>query len=114
MKKIIVLLFSLLLIVGCNSNKMTCEKAKEMVNNNEAVLIDVRTKSEFDEGHLDNAINIEYQNIVEELKTREDITPSTTIILYCKSGNRASTALNSLKNAGYLTVYNLGAYESCK
>ena len=70
------------------------------------VLIDVRSGQEYEEGHLDGAINIPVYNIEKEIskcvKSTED-----TIILYCSSGSRSRQAKEILENLGYSEVYNL-------
>lgn len=125
-KKFLILIVVLLLLVGCGkkdeakeieSGKITCKQMKEiMKGDNNPRLIDVRTKEEFDAGHLDGAENIPYDVIVSPGVTQIDsIIPSETpIIVYCKSGNRSGQAYNNLKNAGYKNVYDLGAMSSCQ
>ena len=70
------------------------------------VLMDVRSGQEYEEGHLDGAINIPVYNIEKEIskyvKSKED-----TIILYCSSGSRSKQAKEILENLGYSEVYNL-------
>ena len=70
------------------------------------VLMDVRSGQEYEEGHLDGAINIPVYNIEKEIskyvKSTED-----TIILYCSSGSRSRQAKEILENLGYSEVYNL-------
>lgn len=71
-----------------------------------AILLDVRSIQEYNEGHLNNAIQIADF----ELKSKvEDILKdkNATIIVYCQSGNRSRNACNLLKNMGYKNVYNL-------
>ena len=113
MKKIFLLIFISLFILGCNSNEkansqfISSEEVTKIMNEKEYVIIDVRTKEEYDEKHLENAINIPY----DEINSNIDISKDKTIFVYCKSGNRSNTAWNTLNNLGY-TVYDLGAFES--
>ena len=69
-------------------------------------LIDVRSGQEYEEGHLNGAINIPLFNIEKEIgnvvRNKNDI-----IILYCSSGNRSKEAKMILENLGYQEVYNL-------
>ena len=71
-----------------------------------AVLIDVRTKQEFMEGHLEGAILIPYYEIISKIGgivfDKEKI-----IILYCKNGGRSIKAYKILKKLGYINIYNL-------
>ena len=79
---------------------------KSLMKNKYIVLIDVRSGQEYEEGHLDGAINIPVYNIEKEIskyvKSTED-----TIILYCSSGSRSRQAKEILENLGYSEVYNL-------
>ena len=79
------------------------EKAK-------GVWIDVRSAEEFNDGHLQDSINIPHDQIVERIKA---VSPDkdAPINLYCRSGRRAEVALTELKKAGYTNVTNHGGYE---
>ena len=70
------------------------------------VIIDVRTSKEFQSGHLENSINIEWQDI---LSISSNIEKSKKIYLYCRSGNRSQKATEILSQAGFLNVENLGS-----
>jgi rhodanese-related sulfurtransferase len=71
----------------------------------EYLLVDVRTPEEFASGHIAGAINIP----VEELGSRlAEIGSDKPVVLYCRSGNRSTTAASILESAGYEGVYNLG------
>lgn len=122
MKKIIIIIFMCITICGCTnssvelsqSSLISCETKDALMNEKEnVVLIDVRTPEEFNEGHLENAINIEYDSIVETLKNNDSITFDTHIIVYCRSGNRSSIAHEALYNVGYKNIYDLGAMSNC-
>ena len=71
-------------------------------------LVDVRTQQEFKSGHLEDASNIEWQNISVII---EDIEKDKKIYLYCRSGNRSQKATNILIELGYQDVTNLGGLE---
>ena len=79
------------------------EKAK-------GVWIDVRSAEEFNAGHLQGAVNIPHDKIVEGIKAISS-DKDAPINLYCRSGRRAEAALTELKNAGYTNVTNHGGYE---
>ena len=70
------------------------------------VIIDVRTPEEFQSGHLEKSINIEWQEI---LSLPSNIDKSKKIYLYCRSGNRSQKATEILSQAGFLNVENLGS-----
>ena len=73
-------------------------------------VIDVRTQDEYASGHDENSLNIPFNEVVEGVSAN-DIKKDDTIYVYCLSGKRAGKAKNSLNNAGYTNVINLGGYE---
>ncbi len=103
MKKILILLMFLILLLGCSKEKTLDDILKE----NNYIVVDVRTKEEFDSGHVLDAINIPYDEINKDINLDKD----KTILVYCRSGQRSKIAYNSLKELGY-DVYDLGAYDS--
>ena len=78
-----------------------------------AVLLDVRSADEYASGHLRDACNIPHDRIAEEIAA---VAPDKTvqIILYCRSGRRAATALNALHGLGYENVSNFGGLEDAQ
>ena len=76
-------------------------------------IIDVRTKEEYDAGHLSNAINIPYTKIKEEIKEHVE-NKKTKILLYCRSGRRSGIANKILHDMGYINAINAGAFEMLK
>jgi len=75
---------------------------------NDYYLIDVRTPEEFKSGYLEDAINIEWQNIK---NLNKEIKKDDKIYLYCRSGNRSGKATDILINLGYKNVKNIGGIE---
>ena len=69
-------------------------------------VIDVRTEAEWDTGHLEGALHIEWQEI---LKISSDIKKDEEIFLYCRSGNRSGKATKILLEAGYVNAKNAGS-----
>ena len=121
-KRLIILLGICLLLVGCGKSKeiepgkITCDQMSTLMSGEvKPVLIDVRTKEEYDEGHLDGAINIPVDSVGEEVPMNKSINPiDTPVIVYCKSGKRSAQAYETLKKAGYKKIYDLGAMNNCK
>jgi rhodanese-related sulfurtransferase len=70
------------------------------------MIIDVRTKAEFDEGHAEGAVNIDVADIVAGAHPQCPLDEH--IILYCRSGARASGARSYLLEQGFQNVENLG------
>ena len=91
---------------------VTPQAKQSMVQSEKAkgVWIDVRSAEEFNAGHLQNAVNIPHDKIIEGVKALGS-DKDAPINLYCRSGRRAEAALTELKNAGYTNVTNHGGYE---
>jgi rhodanese-related sulfurtransferase len=69
-------------------------------------LVDVRTREEYEEGHIPGARNIPHNEIGLHPPTADK---DEAIVLYCRSGARAKTAKRVLRNLGYSFVTNFGA-----
>ena len=105
MKKILLVIVCGLLLFGCSKAKET--DVYKIMEENDHIIVDVRTKEEYDESHIVNAINIPYDEIAKNV----DLDKNKIIFVYCKSGNRSGIAYNTLTNLGY-TVYDLGSFSS--
>lgn len=85
---------------------------KEKVKETPGVVIDVRTKGEYDSGHLKmtefnyDVTNGEFQSKVDSLDKNQ------TYYLYCRSGNRSGKAVSIMKEKGFENVYNIGGFSS--
>ena len=75
---------------------------------NANVVIDVRTSDEWSSGHLENAMNIEWQDI---LNITSSVTKDEKVYLYCRSGNRSGRAAQILIDAGYSNITNAGSLK---
>jgi len=76
-----------------------------------AVILDVRTKGEFQSGHLRNSINIPVDKLEGNLKKLDKNKP---IITCCASGARSASARRILLSNGFEQVYNGGSWSSLK
>ena len=111
-----------ILLCGCSAVLCGCGNPGSAVSNAPAnaqldlettVLIDVRSAEEYASGHLRGAVNIPHERIADEIgSVAADKT--ARIILYCRSGRRADTALNALKAIGYENVSNYGGLEDAQ
>lgn|SRR5574339_314325 len=84
-------------------------KIKEALKNG-AVIIDVRTPQEYDNGRVPGSINIPVDRIsgnIERIKAMKK-----PVVLCCTSGVRSANAKNILKSAGLNEVFNGGSWES--
>lgn len=116
MKKFFVVIVCSFLLIGCSSEtedkSVSYLEAKEKIINEGAILIDVRTKEEYNTEHIDGAIllpvdSIDENSIKDIVSDKDDV-----IIVYCQSGNRSSKALDTLESLGYTEVYDLGAISN--
>ena len=72
-----------------------------------SILIDVRTREEWDAGFIEGATHIPLNNLVSEIN-RYVLNDKEEILLYCRSGNRSGKAKLLLNSLGYTNVKNLG------
>lgn len=75
------------------------------------VLLDVRTPEEYEEGHIEGALNIPLKELAYEVEN-EIPDVETAIYLYCRSGVRVITAGHILYDLGYENIYNMGGILS--
>lgn len=81
---------------------VTFDNAREMIENNQVILIDVRSKCEYDLMHIKNAINIPVEQIEQKIFPIEQNKP---LMIYCSSGSRSKTAIMILNKLGYNNIY---------
>ena len=81
------------------------EEAKQLQNEG-AIVIDVRSPQEFREGHLDGAISIPEYDIKKEIENIV-LDKNKNIVVYCSSGGRSKKAQKTLNKLGYQNVYNV-------
>ena len=77
----------------------------------QALIVDVRTPEEFADGHYPGAINIPHETILEGLN-QLGVTADTSVILYCRSGNRSGQAEQVLKEQGFTEARNAGGLKA--
>lgn len=109
---LIIVLIAQFIFTGCASeqrkgtnisNQVEEEKNTNQIDFKNAFFVDVRTPGEFESGSFAGAINIP----LNQLKARiSEIPRSSQVIVFCKSGARASQAQQILKEEGYKNVRN--------
>lgn len=72
------------------------------------MLVDVRTPQEFNQQHLQGAINFPLNTIASAFN---QIDKNRSIVVYCRSGNRSGQALRYLKQVGFTQVHNGGGLQ---
>jgi phage shock protein E len=90
------------------------EDAAEKSNNREAMIVDVRDRDEWDEGHIPGAIHLSRGTI--ELDIEEKVPdPNAMIICHCGGGGRSALAAESLQKMGYKNVRSMaGGFKAWK
>jgi phage shock protein E len=83
---------------------------QEIISNG-AIILDVRTKGEYQSGHLKKSINIPVSNLQQNLKKLNKDKP---IVTCCASGARSASARRLLKSNGFDQVYNGGSWYSLR
>ena len=90
---------------------ITVEEARIFIqkneNNNNLVIIDVRTPEEFSQEHIQDASNIDFYsgNFKDELNK---LDKTKIYVIHCRSGGRSSQALDIMRELGFREVYNMG------
>ena len=118
MKRLVSLFFVLVtLLTGCGTvgtseesgyTHISQEEAKEMMDAQDLLILDVREQEEYDSGHIPDALLLPVGTITEE--TAAEVIPEkdTTVLVYCRSGNRSKTAAKTLAELGYSNIYEFG------
>ena len=88
-------------------HKLSAEEAYEMMASQEVVVVDVRTREEYDGGHIENAVLVPNESIGSEMP---EALPDkeATLLVYCRSGRRSKDAAQKLLELGYQSVYDFG------
>ena len=118
MKKLVFLLLAVMLLTACGQDKendqwavyvnITAEEAKQIMDSEEGyIILDVRTREEYDQGHIPGAIVISHEEIEE--KAEQVLTDKEQLILvYCRSGRRSKIAAEALVELGYTNIKEFG------
>ena len=120
MKKLSFSLIFLILLSSCLFSKsesyerIFMDEAKALMEESEGyILLDVRTKEEYESGYIPGAINIPLsdinENVVSSLPDK-----SQMILVYCRSGNRSRQASDKLSKLGYTNIIEIGGINSWK
>ena len=119
MKRILPLLVSIALLTGCGGNtadgayqQITQEKAKEMMDTQDVIILDVREQSEYDSGHIPGAVLLPVGTIDEATAAAAIPAKDSTVLVYCRSGNRSKTAASALAELGYTNLYEFGGINT--
>jgi len=98
------LLLGLTACSGPSSGSSTVEVGAD------AIVIDVRTPSEYSTGHLEGARLIDF-NGGEVAEAIPHLDPDAEYLVYCRSGNRSGQVIALMEQAGFTNLTNLGSLE---
>lgn len=83
-------------------------KVEELIKTGKYTIIDVRTKEEFDAGHIKGALNFDYYSDDFEEQVEEQLKDKNKpYIVYCRSGMRSLYSADILKDLGYTDITNM-------
>ncbi len=88
------------------------KKAWPMIESG-ALLVDVRSKAEFDKGHLEGAIHIDWDK-TNALMQAIGMNTRRPVVFYCRTGNRAGKSIVTLKSKGYTNIFNATGLEALR
>lgn len=108
-KKLIIILSSFLFLAGCgteSASDLSVESFQVKSLESDVITLDVRTPAEFAEGHISGAININVEdgNFESEI---EKLDKNSTYAVYCRSGRRSAAAIETMKDAGFTSLFNM-------
>tara|TARA_R110002049_G_scaffold44064_2_gene129179 strand:+ start:288 stop:605 length:318 start_codon:yes stop_codon:yes gene_type:complete len=83
------------------------EWVEELENDDNAVILDVRTGDEVEEGVIKNAVHIDIYKGQEFIDALEDLDKNKNYYVYCRSGNRSAQACAIMDQLGFVNAYNL-------
>ena len=113
----VLLITGVILTVSCAAEapiqiteNVTAQEAFTLTQNNQNnldfVIVDVRTPEEFAEGHVENAINIDFrsENFRDEI---DKLDKHKTYLIYCRSGRRSADAINIMEELNFTRIYHM-------
>ena len=102
------------LLAACGGDTATgtletinAETFADLVAEPVTVILDIRTPEEFDSGHIDGSVNIDFYD-ADFADQIGDLDRDTQYVVYCRSGNRSGQAMDLFAELQFNTVYELG------
>ena len=114
----VVVLSLILLLTACTNKSespavengainVSIDETKELLESEDKLFIlDVRTKEEFDEAHIEGAVQIPVDDLEARLVEIEEYK-DTPMLVYCRSGNRSSVAVEILLENNFTKIYHM-------
>lgn len=118
MKKILSILIIAITLFNCKAEEnahiqtLPVNKFEKAIQIHGVQLIDVRTPEEYADGHIENAVVINYFS--DDFKEKaQQLDKNKPVYLYCKSGKRSAKASKVLSELGFIKIYDLqGGYSA--
>ena len=120
MNRIVFYILTMLLVfTGCGGKEMentyrqiTQEEAKNMMDTQEVIILDVREQAEYASGHIPGASLLPVGAI--SVDTSSAVIPelNSVVLVYCRSGNRSKKASATLATFGYTNIYEFGGINT--
>ena len=92
--------------------QITQDVAKEMMDTQEVLILDVREQHEYDSGHIPGAVLLPVGTITKDTAADMIDDLDTVVLVYCRSGNRSKTASQTLVDLGYTNIYEFGGINT--
>lgn len=109
-------LFAIFFLIGCNSWKNTksfnyselsfSDFEKNLKNDSNYIIVDVRTPKEYRNGHMKNAINVSYFGTTFTDSVKK-LNKTKTIYMYCQTQHRSPLASKKMKKLGFSKIIDL-------
>lgn len=98
-------------LTGCSTGasatpKLSIQEFATKAAEPNVIVLDVRTPGEFAQGHLANAINIDFQSGIFEQEVAK-LDKDATYAVYCRSGNRSGQAVKVMEELGFTDMYDM-------
>ncbi|MFC7337696.1 rhodanese-like domain-containing protein [Haloferula chungangensis] len=106
LKKVLWLWLAMSLAVFAETKKVEVEEAEKLVTD-KAQVLDVRTQEEWDEGHLDGAVRVDFNEKNFGEKVLKTLDPKKPVLIYCNSGGRSGRATEAMDKLGFKVIYDL-------
>ncbi len=109
----------LLCLTGCGGTAMnngykqiTQKEAKNMMDTQSVLVLDVREQHEYDAGYIPGAVLLPVGTITAESAAAVIPAKDTVVLVYCRSGNRSKKASAKLAELGYTHIYEFGGINT--
>ena len=85
---------------------VSVNEAQKLIQEGKVIVLDVRTPEEFKEGHIEGAVNIDFNGKDFAAKVKK-LDPAKPVLVHCQGGGRSGRSLPVLEQVGFLQIYHL-------